>query len=549
MSSIIENDLINAFCSGNTLSIYYKDNRPFNKNGKLIIDGTENPILPIGSILIDSYGRLVYSTSSSSFGEGIGANVYTRRILNDGTTDTTFGVNGEVITNVFGENLNDFGLSNCIDSQDRIIVAGMRQYGEAPNELDILVIRYLQNGNLDLSFGTNGILNIPTMNNFNIIYQVITDSNDNILITGSTGESDQITIKILGTNGNIDTSFGPTSEGYTLLRFDIGETYCPSTNYSIKIDSQDRILVGGSIDFPDVDGNTNFIIGRMNSNGIPDLTFNADLSGCIIIDISGSKSNDLILSIAIDSEDNYYLGGYSQNPITNETTVSIIKCLQDGTIDNTFGDSGTASLKINDSDTYANSLLIDSQNRLVVSGYTNNPIQSNNFFVARFLINGILDTSFNNVGYVETDIITNSDDIALSMNIDSQDRIVLWGNIDGEPPQSVIVRYRESGNIDSNYRFYTKYSLDGGVSWKTIYGLTKFKADYDKNVLLLNSNNTSEFDEFNIILKTSKNELSNTYTIQNYQKKLNNTIINENNIINNIASFNNLLNIANNFNI
>jgi uncharacterized delta-60 repeat protein len=545
MSNIIENDLINAFCSGNTLSIYYKDNRPFNKNGKLIIDGTENPIIPFGSILIDSYGRLVYSTSSS-LGEGIDANVYTRRILNDGTTDTTFGVNGEVITNVFGENLNDFGLSNCIDSQDRIIVAGMRQY-DGPPILDILVIRYLQNGNLDPSFGTNGILNIPTINNLNVIYQVITDSNDNILITGSTGDSDQITIKILGTNGTVDTSFGPTSEGYTLLSFDIGGTYCPSTNYSIKIDSQDRILVGGSIDFPEIDGNTNFIIGRMDSNGIPDLTFNADLSGCIIIDISGSKSNDLILSIAIDSEDNYYLGGYSQNPITDETNVSIIKCLQDGTIDNTFGDNGTASLKINDGDTYANSLLIDSQNRLVVSGYTKNPIQNNNFFVARFLINGIIDTSFNNIGYVETDIITNSDDYALSMNIDSQDRIVIWGIIGTGPSYSAIVRYRESGNIDSKYRFYTEYSLDGGVSWKTIYGLSKFKADYDKNVLLLNSNNTSGFDEFNIILKTSKNELSNTYTIKNYQKILNNTIINENNIINNIASFNNLLNIANNF--
>lgn len=530
MSDIIENDLINAFCTGNTLSIYYKDNRPFNKNGKLIINGTENPVLPFGSILMDSYGRLVYSVTSG----GASANVYTRRILNDGSTDTTFGVNGEVITDVFGENLNDFGICNCIDSQDRIIVAGLRQYDE-PFVLDILVLRYLQNGNLDTSFGVNGVVNIPTINNLNFIYQVITDSNDNILITGSTGETDQITIKLLGTNGSIDTSFGLTGEGYTLLEFNIGETYCPSANYSIKIDSQDRILVSGSIILPEVDGNTNFIIGRMNSNGIPDLTFNPDLTGYIIIDISGSKSNDLALSIAIDGEDNYYLGGYSQNPNTNETTVSIIKCLQEGIIDDTFGDSGTASLKIND-DTYANSLLIDSQNRLLISGYTNNPTESNNFFVARFTINGILDTTFNNIGYVETDIINNSNDIALSMLIDSQDRIVVWGLIDGEPSNSVIVRYRESGNIDSKYRFYTKYSLDNGITWKTIYGLTKFKADYDKNVLLLNSNNTNGLDEFNIILKTSKNELSNTYITRNYQNLLNNTLINENNLINNIAS-------------
>lgn len=537
MSNIIENDLINAFCSGNTLSIYYKDNRPFNKNGKLIIDGTENPIVPFGSILIDSYGKLVYSTSSG----GTSTNVYTRRILNDGTTDTTFGVNGEVITDVFGEGINEFGLCNWIDSQDRIIVAGMREYDGPPSSLDILIVRYLQNGSLDRSFGVNGIVNIPSINNFNIIFQVITDSNDNILITGSTGESDQITIKLLGTNGNIDTSFGPTNEGYTSLHFDIGGLYCPSTNYSIKIDNQDRIIVGGSIDFPAEDGNTNFLIGRYTSNGIPDLTFNADLSGSIIIDISGNKSNDLILSIAIDSEDNYYLGGYSQNPITNETIVSIVKCFDYGMLDDTFGDNGTASLKINNQDTYANSLLIDSQNRLIVSGYTNNPIQNNNFFVARFTINGILDTTFNNSGYIETDIVSNNNDIALSMTTDSQDRIILWGLIGNGPFFSAMVRYRESGNIDSKYRFYTKYSLDNGVTWNNIFGLNKYKADYDKNVLLLNTNNLNGYDEFKIVLKTSKNELSNTYIVKNYQNNLNNTIINENNIINNIATKSNLL--------
>ena len=62
----------------------------------------------------------------------------------DGTLDSNFGINGQVITDIGNDYPNGLAL------QDKKLIAA------GDNQKDIVIIRYLQNGKIDSSFGENG---------------------------------------------------------------------------------------------------------------------------------------------------------------------------------------------------------------------------------------------------------------------------------------------------------------------------------------------------------------------------------------------------------
>lgn len=75
---------------------------------------------------------------------------------------------------------------------------------------------------------------------------------------------------------------------------------------------------------------------------------------------------------------------------------------------------------------------IDSQGRIIVVGSTSATFSQSDFRVARILPNGVLDTSFNGDGIAEIDFAGggNNDDQAHAVAIDSQDRIVVVGQVE-----------------------------------------------------------------------------------------------------------------------
>jgi uncharacterized delta-60 repeat protein len=97
---------------------------------------------------------------------------------------------------------------------------------------------------------------------------------------------------------------------------------------------------------------------------------------------------------------------------------------------------------------------IDSAGRIVLAGrVSNNTNNSGNFAVARLTPNGSLDTSFAASGKAITDVAPGLDDYAYSLVLQSDDKIVLAGYAEASDNlnQVALVRYNVNGSLDTTF--------------------------------------------------------------------------------------------------
>lgn len=113
------------------------------------IGGIDNYIY---SLALQSNGMIVaagYSQDSSDY-------FVVARYATDGILDTTFGTNGATTTSIGTfPGHDDEGFAVAIQSNGRIVVAG---YSNASGNYDFALARYNTNGELDMSFGEDGIV-------------------------------------------------------------------------------------------------------------------------------------------------------------------------------------------------------------------------------------------------------------------------------------------------------------------------------------------------------------------------------------------------------
>jgi uncharacterized delta-60 repeat protein len=121
----------------------------------------------------------------------------------------------------------------------------------------------------------------------------------------------------------------------------------------------------------------------------------------------------------------------------------------DGSLDPSFGIGGEVTTKIGAS--YAGSVAIDSQGRIVVAAYTD---RSFRFRLIRFLPDGSLDPSFGGDGTVLSAILGYSGG-GPSVTIDNQDRVVVAGASDDELDPFrrylAVARYKTDGTLDPSF--------------------------------------------------------------------------------------------------
>src|SRR5688572_17456760 len=73
-----------------------------------------------------------------------------------GTIDTCFGTGGKVITDVTADR--DFSRALALQTDGKIVVAGIAGYSTTSNNGDFLVVRYNTDGSLDTTFDGDGIV-------------------------------------------------------------------------------------------------------------------------------------------------------------------------------------------------------------------------------------------------------------------------------------------------------------------------------------------------------------------------------------------------------
>jgi uncharacterized delta-60 repeat protein len=132
--------------------------------------------------------------------------------------------------------------------------------------------------------------------------------------------------------------------------------------------------------------------------------------------------------------------------------VALLRFTRPGVPDATFGSGGVATSFIS-SNVFPRAVAIQSNGRIVITGFIQTSTTSR-FFVARYLSNGSLDSSFGTGGFVTTSLSAQGDD-AKSVVLQPDGRIVVAGA--GGPKNQTssrnfeVVRYNTDGSLDSSF--------------------------------------------------------------------------------------------------
>ncbi|WP_197169020.1 GEVED domain-containing protein [Novipirellula galeiformis] len=434
----------------------------FDDDGVQIVDfGNERDFG--GFLAIDPVGNiLVAGTGTSDFAVA--------RLTNNGDFDSTFSRDGKLTTDIGSPYSNGFASEIVSHQPDGKIVA----IGHSSGSSDVLVIRYLDDGQLDLGFGDRGLVRLDT-NPFNnsdrAIGVHIDDQGRIILLTNgrqsnlNSGTKENLNIYRLTADGELDASFG--TNGLSIHDFN-SQSDRPT---AMAVDSQGRILISGTsgnakiltrltasgtldstfgsgqyvelafhpTDLA-VDQNDNIVIvGTVNSDfaaarylntGQLDTGFGGDGIQTINIVDANRNSSDVPSAVTIDRFGRIVISGYYYDYSAAQTDVAIAWLNPDGSLDVSFDDDGKLSIDFGGDADSAQSIAVDSSNRVIVGGYTFSPSDGvSDFAVARINSDGTLDEAFGDGGKKIIDLGSTSESIG-GVFVDEFDRILLAGSSD-----------------------------------------------------------------------------------------------------------------------
>jgi uncharacterized delta-60 repeat protein len=123
-----------------------------------------------------------------------------------------------------------------------------------------------------------------------------------------------------------------------------------------------------------------------------------------------------------------------------------------GELDPSFGSGGKVVTSITTGQDKAYGVAVQSDGKIVVVGYSTGSITGTDFTVVRYNADGSLDEDFGTGGIVVSDLQIGSADIAFSVALQSDGKIIAGGSSDnGINKDAVLVRYNSDGTLDGTF--------------------------------------------------------------------------------------------------
>jgi uncharacterized delta-60 repeat protein len=246
----------------------------FGNQGELIITLNANPSVSDGAngVVVQSDGKIV--VSGYDFDMTAGTVIAVVRLNPNGSLDQTFGVSGVVRTNIQGGE--DRSRAVALQADGKIIVAGFTQSSQIAL---FLVVRYNQNGSLDTTFDSDGIVttDFPYLNG-SAAFAVVVQPDQKLLAVG-TGQDyyaqeyhPVVALARYNSNGSLDTSFNGTGRVTTSFLTDNPATI-GAWAQSVALKPSGKIVVGGAVNIT-TQYDRRSAIAVYNPNGSLDTSFN-----------------------------------------------------------------------------------------------------------------------------------------------------------------------------------------------------------------------------------------------------------------------------------
>ncbi len=362
----------------------------------------------VSDLAIQSDGKILAGgTTSGNFYNAM-ASV---RLQANGQPDNSFNQDGIVESYLFVTNLD--GKSLALQSDGKIIQQGIHKM-ESKNE-EIILVRYLANGNLDENFGSNGKVTTDVGTSDDVGVCMSIQSDNKIIVAGYSynGQNYDFMMTRYLSNGSQDNSF--SADGKIIMPF--GSTGNDGAQ-AIAVQKDGKILVGG---FTEVNNETQFAIMRFTPQGNLDQTFNN--TGKLSIDVS-AEGNEAIKAIKIQQDGKIILAGDAFNGVNND--FALVRINPNGSLDKSFSGDGILMIDINNNYNEAADAEMLTDGKIIIGG---NCIVNNyyEFALARVTSDGQLDPGFADRG-IAILAIGPGNDILSSIALQSDGKLLLGGS-------------------------------------------------------------------------------------------------------------------------
>ncbi|MFN2509038.1 MAG: delta-60 repeat domain-containing protein [Chthoniobacterales bacterium] len=314
-------------------------------------------------------------------------------------------------------------------------------------------------GDLDSTFGTGGEAMIDFNQSTDIAHAVALQPDGKLVAAGTSYTDDDywnghFALTRQNPDGTLDTTFGV--DGKVTTDFP-GRAAAIS---ALVVQPDGKIVVAG----------TDFILARYNPDGSLDSSFGN--RGIVMTNFAGQRSHASALALQADGKivaaGTHFVAFSSDD--SSDTDFALARYNPDGTLDATFGSGGQITTDFDGFNDDAFSVFIQSDGRIVAVGSAKNPANFYDFAAARYLPDGTVDTSFGSGGKVRTDFGAADFDQARSAALQPDGKIVAAGTTssnNGITVDFAVARYELNGTLDTTFGSDGKTVIDFGSFLQT----------------------------------------------------------------------------------
>jgi uncharacterized delta-60 repeat protein len=364
-----------------------------------------------------------------------------------GDLDPTFGVGGTLMTDI--NRSTDIANAVAIQADGKLVVIGETYKNNDFSTEDFVVTRYNADGTLDNTFGVRGRVRTDFPGLAAVPSSVVIQADGKIVVAGGAFPLftflGNFEIVRYNSNGSLDASFGTGG---------IVTTTFPEGSYAsaVTLQPDGKIIAAGTlfVNFiPGEQSDTDFALARYNVDGSPDATFG--VGGTVMTDFFGEE--DDAFSVLIQPDGKIIAVGSANNPATFYDFAAV-RYLSNGTIDTSFGIGGKLNTDFGDQNfDRARSAALQADGRIVAAGFAisqGGGVQ--NFAVARYTSNGVLDTTFSRDGKTQIDFGSCCQS-ATKILLQSDGKIVTVGGSSGESSDDdfLLARLTSRGQLDNTF--------------------------------------------------------------------------------------------------
>ena len=317
-------------------------------------------------VAIQSDGKIIVASNSQVYDTPHPNAFAIARLNPDGTLDTSFDGDGKRLDEI--RQSHDVITDLAIQNDGKIIAGGYSYYNYGMGQrADFAMVRYNQDGSLDTTFGTEGIVITSRGADYDGSFSTLLQPDGKIILSGFSRYSCSVTdcpaLIRYNSDGSLDTTFGVGG----IVEEDFGVN---AVLFDSVLLPDGRIVSSGYSTAAE-----GIVIIRHNSDGSLDTTFGTD---GLIIKNFGDINTEITEGMALRPDGKLLISGFYGGD------VFLLRYNSDGTPDTSFCTDGVIFHSIGDGDDRARYVTLQWDGKIVVTGDTYTGTDYD-IFLARYL--------------------------------------------------------------------------------------------------------------------------------------------------------------------